>query len=90
MQLKDLYKPLSELTEEELKERIQAIRHNRTVERPAAKARTTRAAKVGKKGTTTRMNQLHAMLASMSDEDKKELLASLGIDENQQQLPLGD
>ena len=90
MQLNDLYKPLSELTEDELKERIQKIRHNRTVERPAAKARTARAAKVGKKGTTTRMNQLHAMLAAMSDEDKKALLASMGIDENQQQLPLGD
>ncbi len=78
MQLENLFKPLSSLSEEELKARIQAIRHNRTVERPAAKARAKRAANTGKTGNITRMNQLHAMLAAMDPEAREQLLLGLG------------
>lgn len=87
MQLHELTKPLSEYTEEELLERVKQIRHNRTVERPAAKARTVRKAA---KGSVTKMSKMHAMLAAMSDEDKKALLAQLGVDDSQLDLPMGD
>lgn len=78
MQLTDLYKPLHELSDEELVERVRQIRHNRTVERPAAKAR---AKKEANKGSVTKINKLQAMLAAMSPEDKQQLLADLGIKE---------
>lgn len=75
MQLNDLYKPMATMTDEELRERLQTIRHNRTIARPAA---ATRAKKTASKGNVTRSNQLHAMVAAMSDEDKAQLLLDLG------------
>lgn len=80
MQLKDLFKPLGELTDDELREHVRQIRNNRTVVRPAAKAHAKRAAS---KGTTTKMNKLHAMLAAMSDSDKAQLLLELGMSDEQ-------
>lgn len=78
MQLDNLFKPLSSLTEEELKARIQEIRHNRTVERPAAKARAKKAETTGKRGTITKMNQMHALLAAMDPKEREQLLLGLG------------
>lgn len=78
MQLNDLYKPMSEMTDEELRERLQKIRHNRTIARPATVAR---AKKAASKGSVTRSNQLHAMFAAMSEEDKAQLLLDLGTGE---------
>ncbi len=80
MQLTDLYKPLDQMTDEELKERLQQIRHNRTVARPAAKAREKKASS---KGSVTRVNKLHAMMAAMSPEDKAQLLLDLGMSNDQ-------
>jgi len=76
MQLNDLYKPMSEMTDEELKARLQTIRHNRTVTRPAA---ATRAKKSASKGNVTRSNKLHAMLSAMGPEEKAQLLLDLGM-----------
>lgn len=78
MQLNDLYKSMSDMSDEELRERLQQIRHNRTVVRPAA---ATRAKKTASKGSVTRSNQLHAMFAAMTDEDKAQLLLDLGTGE---------
>lgn len=70
MQLKDLFKPIEELSNDELREKLREIRHNRTVERPAAKARTKRAES---KGKVTRFNKLESLLAGMSPEEIKQL-----------------
>jgi len=75
MQLKDLYKPLEELTEDELKARLQEIRNNRTVVRPAKQAR---AKKEASKGRTTAFNKLHAMLAAMPEAEREQFLLQLG------------
>lgn len=80
MQLKDLYKDISELSDDELRARLQEIRHNRTVVRPAAKVREKKAAS---KGSVTRVNKLHALLEAMSPEDKKQLLLDLGVSDDQ-------
>lgn len=73
MQLTDLYKPLDQLSDDELRERLQGIRHNRTRERPAAKAR---AKKEAKKGATKRLNQLEMLLSLMSPEEREAFLTS--------------
>ena len=75
MQLHDLYKPLEDLTDEELRQRLQEIRHNRTVERPAAKARAKRAAN---KGRVSKINKAQGMLAGLTKEQIAELIAELG------------
>lgn len=71
MQLKDLFKPIEQLTDEELKERLREIRHNRTVERPAAKARAKRAEN---KGRVTKVNKAQSLLAGLSPEEIRQLL----------------
>jgi hypothetical protein len=43
MQLHDLHKPLDQLSDEELMERLRVSRHNRKTARPAAKAHAKRA-----------------------------------------------
>lgn len=43
MQLHDLHKPLDELSDEELMEKLRASRHNRRTAKPAAKAHAKRA-----------------------------------------------
>lgn len=43
MQLHDLHKPIDQLTDEELQERLRISRHNRKTARPAAKAHAKRA-----------------------------------------------
>lgn len=74
MQLKDLVKPISTMTDEELMERLREIRHRRSVERPAARARVERAEK---KQTNKKLGALDKMLAGLSDAERQQLLAQL-------------
>lgn len=75
MQMQDLIKPISDCTDEELMERLRAIRHNRTTVRPAGAARAKRAAK---KGTQARVNKVENLLDALSPEQLLELMAQLG------------
>lgn len=77
MQLGNLFKPIEEMTDEELRARIQEIRHNRTVERPAAKAHAKRAES---KGRVTKINKAQSLLAGLSPEQIKQLLLDMGTE----------
>lgn len=71
MQLKDLIKPIDQMTDDELMERLRTIRHNRTSSRPAAKAHAKRAAKKGSQG---RVAKVEALLEGLSREELLKLL----------------
>lgn len=75
MQLHDLVKPIDQCTDEELLARLQTIRHNRSVARPAAKSHAKRRAK---KGQVTRLNKVESLLSGLSDEQRQQLLLELG------------
>ena len=75
MQLNDLVKPMEDMTDEELLERLRTIRHNRNTVRPAAKSHAKRAAK---KGQQARVSKVENILASLSDEQRQQLLLELG------------
>lgn len=71
MQLKDLVKPISEMSDDELMERLRTIRHNRVTVRPAAKAHAKREAS---KGAVTRMKKVDKLLEGLSREEIIKLL----------------
>lgn len=75
MQLTDLVKPLDQCSDEELLERLRAIRHNRNTVRPAAKSHAKRAAK---KGQQSRLNKVENLLSGLSEEERLQLLTELG------------
>jgi predicted Holliday junction resolvase-like endonuclease len=75
MQLQNLFKPLAECSDEELKARLQEIRHNREVVRPAKKAHEKREAN---KGRVSKVNKAQGMLAGLSKEQLAELLKEFG------------
>lgn len=81
MQLHDLVKPLEELSDEELMEKIRRVRTNRTVERPAGKARAKRTAK---KATTSKVKKVSNKLniGAFSDEQRAQLIALLKAEGN--------
>lgn len=74
MQLKDLVKPIDQMNDEELLERLRHIRHRRTVERPVAKAKE---AKEQKRASRGRMSALDKALEALSPEDRATLMKSL-------------
>lgn len=76
MQLKDLVKPINEMTDEELMERLRSIRHNRATIRPAAQAHAKRAAK---KGAQTRISTVDKLLQGLS---REEIIKLLGDTDN--------
>lgn len=78
MQLENLFKPIGDLTDEELKQRLQEIRHNRETVRPAAKAH---AKRTESKGKTARFNKVESLLAGMSPEDIRQLLLEVGTND---------
>jgi predicted Holliday junction resolvase-like endonuclease len=75
MQLQNLFKPLAELSEEELKARLQEIRHNREVVRPAKKARERRESN---KGRVSKINKAQSLLSGLSKEQIAQLLMEFG------------
>lgn len=74
MQLKDLVKPISEMTDEELLARVREIRHRREVERPVAK---NKAAKAEKKESRSRVTKTETLLSNLSQEEIQALIAKL-------------
>lgn len=74
MQLSDLVKPIDQMTDEELMERLRTVRANRTTVRPAAQARAKRTAK---KGMVTRLNKVDTLVDGMTEEQKQELIRQL-------------
>lgn len=74
MQLQDLVKPLEQLTDDELRQKLQEIRHKRNHIKPAAKAH---AKKAVKKGSQGRVSKVEDMFAGMSEADKQALLVQL-------------
>lgn len=71
MQLKDLVKPISEQTDEELLERLRVVRNRRNFIKPAAESRKKRTAK---KGGQARINKAEALLELLSEEELRQLL----------------
>lgn len=70
--MKDLIKPIEDMTDEELQDRIRQIRSNRTTIRPAAKDHVKRAAK---KGAQKRVSNVEKLLEGLTQE---EIFALLG------------
>jgi len=75
MKLADLVKPISEQTEEELLERLRQVRHNRFVERPAAKKKAAKEA--AEKTPRKKATSTEALLANLSEADRDALIAKL-------------
>lgn len=74
MQLKDITKPISEMTDEELQERLRTIRHTRTVVRPAA-ARHVERAEV--RTSRKKVSAIEKLLDKMSPEERAAFMAQL-------------
>lgn len=75
MQLDQLVKPLEDMSDDELRERLKELRHRRTVVRPAAKKRVEREAN---KGTVGKINKIAGLFDGMSDAEKAALIEALG------------
>lgn len=74
MKLKNLVQTLDSMSDDELRERLRQIRHNRSVEKPAAKAHKERAEK---KATRKATNAIDKMIAGLSPEEIADLLRQL-------------
>jgi len=74
MQLSDLVKPIDQMTDDELKESLRALRHRRTIERPAAAKHK---AKAEKKEAAPKMAKVKNLLNGLSQEEMKTLLKQL-------------
>lgn len=75
MQLKDLTKPIDQMTDEEILDRIRTMRANRNTIRPAAKDHAKREAK---KGTAGKSKQLDLLVKDLTPEQIQALLYQLG------------
>lgn len=78
MKLKDLVKPLDEMSDEELHERLRNIKHNRSVERPAVKKRAADE-KVKEEGRARRVakSKVDKIVDKMSDDQRADLIKQL-------------
>lgn len=74
MQMKDLIKPIHDMTDEELQDHLRTIRHKRT---SVKKATTNRVARAAKKGATGRINKIDSIVSGMSEADKQQLILQL-------------
>lgn len=74
MQLQDLVKPIDEMSDEALRERIRLLRHTRTVSRPAAKHH---AKKAEAKGRVTRVTKVANLFAGFTPEQLQALMDDL-------------
>lgn len=75
MQLTDLVIPIEQQTDEELKERLQALKSRREMDRPA-KAK--HAEKAQKKETKKKLSPIQKMLSELSPEEIQRLLKEHG------------
>lgn len=79
MRLKDLVKPLGQMSDEELMEHLRQVRHRRTVEKPATRARVERAEKKVSRG---RLSTLEKTLSALTPEQRAELMKQLEENNN--------
>ena len=80
MQLKDLVKPLDQMTDDELMTRLRTVRHSRETIRPAARKRVER---VEVKAARLRVTTMDKMLEGMSDSEREDLLTDVQMVEQQ-------
>ena len=74
MKLQDITKDLSRMTDDELREHVKYIRHNKYVAKPAKAKRTQ---EFENKETRKKVSTIDKLLANMSDDEKAQLLLSL-------------
>lgn len=74
MKLKDLVKPLSEQTDEELQQRLREIRHRRETVRPAAQKIV---ARVEEKAERKKVSRVQDLLEGLTPEEKLKLIQQL-------------
>ena len=74
MQLTDLVKPISAMSDEELLDRVRELRHRRDVVRPAKQKHVERAAS---KGKVSRINKAADLFSGMSEADREALIKAL-------------
>ncbi|HEX6826449.1 MAG TPA: hypothetical protein VF077_09055 [Nitrospiraceae bacterium] len=75
MQIQDLIKPISEMTNEELQEKVRQIRHRREIARPVAAKKAERAEK---KATQAKTKKLDKTLDALSEEELLAMIEKLG------------
>lgn len=75
MQLKDLTKRVTEMSDEQLKAHIQEIRHNKYVAKPAVQKRK---ADIVKKEHNRQTSTVNKLVGGMSDAEKAALIQLLG------------
>ena len=78
MQLGDLVKPIEKMTDDELLEHLRAIKHRRTVERPAHQAHVERAEKKESRG---KLKKAGSLIENLSEEERQALIAQLSQEE---------
>ncbi len=74
MQLKNLVKPIEQMTDDELLEQLRVVKSNREIVRSAVKKRTER---VEKKASRGRVSATTKLLEGLSDEERAELIKKL-------------
>lgn len=74
MQIKDLIKPMSSMTDEELLERLRQVRHNREHVRPAARKHVERAEA---KQSRAKVSNTDKLVAKLSDAEREALIKQL-------------
>jgi len=75
VQLKNLVKPLDQMSDDELIERLRTVRHNREVARPVARKRAERSEAKASRG---KMSATEKLLAGLSPAEREQLLKQLG------------
>lgn len=75
MQMKDLVKPIDQMSDAELLEHVRAMRHRRETIRPARAKIIERAEK---KVTAKKVNKTMAAVENLSEEERLKLIALLG------------
>jgi len=73
--IRGLIKPVEDMTDEELANRLYEIRKRQTIERPASKKR---AKNVAKKESKKKMSAAEKILEELSTEELEQLLKELG------------
>lgn len=78
MKLADLQKPMEDMSDEELLERLREIRHNRFVERPAAKKHEEQEAeKAARPARTRAKSAVEKLVANLTPEQREALMKQL-------------
>lgn len=74
MQLLDIVKPIEQMTDEELAEKLRRVRHNRDFVKPSSRAIVKRAAK---KASNKKVSSADKLIDSLTPEEKRALIMQL-------------